>query len=53
MINMKLPKSNTIVSNGDNNQENTQYIIAIGYYTHIFISLEIAQSKKFKKNIFD
>lgn len=53
MINMKLSKSNTIILNGDNNQENIQYIIAIGYYTCIIISLEIVLSKKFKKKIFN
>lgn len=50
---MKLPKGNIIILNRDNDQENTQYIIAIEYYTYIFINPEIAISKKFKKNIFD
>lgn len=53
MINVRLPKGNAIVLNGDNNQENTQQIIATGDYTHVFTSPEIALSKKFKKNILD
>lgn len=53
MINMRLPKGNAIVLNRDNNQENTQQAIAIGNYTHVSTSPEIALSKKFKKNILD
>ncbi len=46
IINMKLPKGNTIVLNGDNNQENTQYIIAIGYYIYIFINSPVKEIQK-------
>lgn len=53
MINMRLPKGNAIVLNGDNNQENIQQAIAIGNYTHVFTNPEIALSKKFNKNILD
>lgn len=53
MINIKVPKGNAIVLNRNNDRENTQQAIATEDYTHIFTSLEIILSKKFKKNILD
>lgn len=53
MINVKLLKGNVIDLNRDNNKESTQQTVAIGDYTYVSTSLEIALSKKFKKNIFD
>ena len=52
MIN-RLPKGKAIALTGDNNQKETQQMIAGGSYTHLFTSLEITLSKKFKATILD
>ncbi len=52
MIN-QIPQSKAIALTGENNQQKTQQSSARKAYTHIFTSLEIALSKKFKLNVLD
>ena len=52
MINC-IPYGKGIVLNGENNTKRVLADIAIGGYTHIFTSLEITLSKKFKQSILD
>ena len=52
MIN-QLPNGKVLVLNGENNYKHIYKQAATGGYTHIFISPEIALSKKFKKNVLD
>lgn len=49
----QLPWGKRIVLNGENNMRNTFADIANGGYIHVFISPEIALSKKFKSSILD
>lgn len=52
MIN-QLPNGRVLVLNDENNHKHIYKQATKGDYTHIFISPEIALSKKFKKNILD
>lgn len=52
MIN-QIPNGKALVLNGENNHKHNHKQVIRGGYTHIFISPEIALSKKFKKNILD
>lgn len=52
MIN-QIPNGKAIALTGENNQKHTQIQIATQGYTHLFTSLEIALSKKFKQNVLD
>ncbi len=52
MINF-IPQGKSMTLTGKNNLKNVQQEIATGRYIHVFTSLEIALSKKFKQNILD
>lgn len=52
MINQK-PTGKALVFNGENNHKHIHQQAAKGDYTHIFTSLKIALSKKFKNNVLD
>lgn len=52
MINWK-PNTKALILNGENNHKHIHQQVAKRDYTHIFTSLEIALSKKFKKNVLD
>lgn len=52
MIKQLLNKK-TLVLNGKNKYKHIYKQAITGVYTYIFISLEIAFSKKFKKNVLD
>lgn len=52
MIN-QLPQGKAIVLNGENNQKSVFTRVTCRYYTHVFISPEIALFKKFEKYILD
>lgn len=49
----QLPQGKAIVLNGEKSQKSTFAKVAKGGYIHVFTSLEIALSKKFKKYILD
>ena len=51
IINKKLSNGHAIILNSDINKESTQCKITKGHYSYVFISCEIALSKKFKENI--
>ena len=52
MIN-RVPQGKAIALTRENNQKETQQLIATKAYTHIFTSPKIALSKKFKANVLD
>ena len=49
----QLPQKKAIILNGENSQKSTIAEVTKGGYTHVFTSIEIALSKKFKKCILD
>ncbi len=49
----RIASGNAIVLTGENNQKAVQQSIACQNYTHVFLSPEIALSKKYKVNVLD